>query len=127
MNDVAFNAMYVRLFFKAPAAAEVFHTKGINNLRLLGGLNVNHVNSLVKFIHRRDRSDIGSDLSETIEHHLILVCHICKYWRQTLRESKTCAELVKTGDLFEEAERQMDLKTNWDNDKEIFHDFTDAN
>ena len=85
MNDVAFNVMYVRLCFLAPAAAELVHTKGINNLRLLGGLDVNHVNSLVKIIHRPDRSDIGSDVSETTEHNLILVCHICKYWRQTSR------------------------------------------
>ena len=56
-------------------------------------------------------------VSKIEEHHLIVACHIYKYWRRTSRERKTCAVLVTTGDLFEEAERQMDLEDNWDNNQ----------
>ena len=115
MNDVAFDAMYVRLGFSDPAATELVRTEGINSLRLLGGLNADRVKYLVKAICRPGGAAIGHAVSETAEHHLIVACHICKYWRCTSRESKTCADLVTTGDLFEEAERQMELEKNWDN------------
>ena len=52
--------------------------------------------------------------------------HICKYWRRTSRQRKTCANLFTTGDLFEEAERQIELERTWDNNQAIFHAFTDA-
>ena len=109
MNDFAFNTMYVRLGSSAPTAAELVCTKGINNLRLLGGLNVNRVKSLGKSIIYSGGAAIGNDVSETAKHHLIVACHICKYWRRTSQESKTCADLVTTIDLFDEAERQMKL------------------
>ena len=112
MNDVAFNAMYVRLGFSAPSAMELARTKGINRLRLFGGLNVNRVKSLVNAICHQGRAVIGHSVSETAEHHLIVTCQIYKYWRRTSRESKTCSDLVTTGDMFEEAERQMDLESN---------------
>ena len=50
MNDVEFNTMYERLGFSAPATRELFRTKVINSLRLLGGLNVDRVKSLVNYI-----------------------------------------------------------------------------
>ena len=40
MNDFAFNTMYVRLGSSAPTAAELVCTKGINNLRLLGRVDI---------------------------------------------------------------------------------------
>ena len=126
MHHVAFNVMYVRLGFSAPSATELIRTEGINSLRLIGGLNVDHVKSLIKAIIRPGGVAIGHAVSETSEHYLIVACQICKYWRRNSRESKTCAELVTTGDLFEEAERQMDFKRNWDNDQESFHAFNDA-
>ena len=43
-----------------------------------------------------------------------------------LTGKKTCADLVTTGGIFEEAERHMELERNWDNNQEIFHDFTNA-
>ena len=126
MNDVSFNTMYERLRFSAPAATELFRTKVINSLRLLCGLNVNRVNSLVNAIRRPGRSAIGNSVSETAEHHFIVARHICKYWRHTSRQIQTCADLVTTGDLFEEAERQMDLERTWENDQAVFHAFTNA-
>ena len=115
-NYVAFNVIYVRLGVSAPVAAELVCTEGINSLRLLGGLNADRVNSLVKVISPPDGSAIGNAVSEIAEHYLIVACHICKYWRCTSREIKTCANLVTTGDLFEETEYQMEIKRNWDND-----------
>ena len=79
MNDVAFNVIYVRLGFSAPAAAELIPNEGINSLRLIGGLSVNRVKSLVKSIRRPGRAAIGNSVSKTVEHHLIVSCHICKY------------------------------------------------
>ena len=124
MKDVAFNAMYKRLGLSAPSATELVCTEGINILRLLGVLNVDRVKYIVKAICRPGRSAIGNDVSKTSEDHLIVACHICKYWRCTSRESKTCAKLVTTGDLFEEAERQIDLERIWDKNQEICHAFT---
>ena len=89
-------------------------------------MNADRVKYLVKAICRPDGAAIGHAVSETAEHHLIVACHICKYWRCTSRESKTCADLVTTGDLFEEAERQMELEKNWDNNLAIFHAFTNS-
>ena len=89
-------------------------------------MNVEQVKSLVKAIHCPGRAAIGNAVSETSEHHFIVACHICKYWCCTSRESKTCSDLVTTGGLFEEAERQMELERNLYNNKEIFHAFTDA-
>ena len=126
MNDVAFNVMYMRLGFSAPAETELVRTEGINSLRLLGGLNIDHVKSLVKAICRSCGAAINHAVSETAEHHLIVACHICKYSSLTSRESKTCADLVTSGDLFEEAEHKMELKRNWDSDQEIFHAFTNV-
>ena len=118
MNDVAFDPMYARLGFSDPAATELVRTEGINTLRLLGGLNVNRVKSLVKAICRPGGAAIGHAVSETAGRHLIVACHICKYWRRTSRESKTYCDLVTTGYLFEEVERQIDLKRNWDINQE---------
>ena len=67
MNDATFNAMYVRLEFSAPAAEELVRIKGINSLRLLGGLNVDRVKSLVKAIHRPGGAAIGNAVSKTAE------------------------------------------------------------
>ena len=89
---------------------EIFRTEVINILRLLGGLNVDRVKSLVKAIRRPGGAAIGTDVSETAEHHLIVACHICKYWRRTSRQSKNYADLVTTSDLFEEAGRKWRLK-----------------
>ena len=89
-------------------------------------MNIDRVKYLVKFIRRQGRAAIVHAVSETAEQHFSVTCHICKYWRRTSRERKTCADLVTTGDLFEEVERQMELKRNWDNDQSIFHDFTYA-
>ena len=126
MDDVASNVMYMRLRFSAPSTAELVRTEGISSLRLLGGLNINHVKSLVKAIRHPGGADIGNSVSETSEHRLIVSCHICKYWSCTSQESKTCADLVTIGDLIEEAERQMELEKNSDNDQAIFHAFNDA-
>ena len=79
-------------------------------------MNVDRVKSHVKTIRRLGGAAIGNAVSEIAEHYLIVACHICKYWRCTSREIKTCANLVTTGDLFEETEYQMDLERNWDND-----------
>ena len=65
MNDVEFNEMYKRLGFSAPAATELVRTKGINILRLLDVLNVNHVKYLVMDICRPGWSAIGNAVSET--------------------------------------------------------------
>ena len=43
MNDVAFNAMYLRLGNSDPATTELVRTEYINSLRLLCGLSVNRV------------------------------------------------------------------------------------
>ena len=43
MNDVAFNTMYKRLGYSAPASMKLVRTEGINNLRLIGGLNIDDV------------------------------------------------------------------------------------
>ena len=126
MNDVVFNTMYKRLGFSAFAAIELVLTKDISILRLLGGLNFNCIKSLVKAICRPGGAAIGNDVSETAEHHLIFACHICKYWRRTSRKIKTCTNLVTNGDMFEEAEHQMELERNWDNNQAIFHAFTSA-
>ena len=85
VNNVVFNAMYMRLGFSAPSATELVCTKGINSLRLLGGLNVDSANSIFKAICRPGGAAIGNAVSETKEHHLIVACHICKYWRRTSR------------------------------------------
>ena len=87
MDDVAFNAIYVRLGFSDPSVTELVCTEGINILRLIGGLNVNRVKSLVKAIRRPSGVAIDNAVSETAEHHFIVVCHICKYWRRTSRQS----------------------------------------
>ena len=126
MNDVLFNMMYKRIKFSAPAATELVYTENINGLRLLGGLNINRVKSLVKSIFCPGGAAIGNAVSETTEHHLNFAFYICKYWRRTSQKIKTCANLITTCDLFEEAERQMDLKRTWDNDQAIFHPFPDA-
>ena len=63
MNDVAFNAMYVRLGFSAPAAMELVRTKGINSLSMLGDLNINCVKSLVKAIRHPGGDAIGHAVS----------------------------------------------------------------
>ena len=83
MNDIAFNAMYARLGFSAPYSAELVCTEGINSLRLLDGLNVECVNSLVKAICRPGKAAIVHAVSETAERHFIVACHIYKYWRRT--------------------------------------------
>ena len=85
MNDVTFNTMYVRLGFSAPAAVELVRTEGINILRLLVGLIVDPENYLVKAIHSPGGVVIVHDVSETVEHHFIVACHIYKYWRHTSR------------------------------------------
>ena len=64
-------------------------------------------------------------MSNTAEHHLIVGYFICKYWRRCLRETKTVGNLITTGDLFEEAERHMELVKNWVNDQAIFQPLTD--
>ena len=46
--------------------------------------------------------------------------------KDTGHTNKNCVDIVTTGDIFEELERQMELKINWDNDQAIFHAFTDA-
>ena len=76
MNLFSFNAMYMRIDFSAPATAELVRTKVINSLRLLGGLNINRVNYLVKAIWLPGGAAIGNAVSETAEHHLIVACHI---------------------------------------------------
>ena len=101
MNDVSLNVMYERIGFSAPAATELARTKGINSLRLIGGLNFERVKSLFKAISRPGGAAINNDVSETAEHHLIVGCHVCKYWRQTSRQSKTFSDLVTTDDMFE--------------------------
>ena len=63
MNDVAFNAMYEMLRFSAPTTTELFLNKGINSLRLMGGLNFDRVKSLVKAIRRPGGSAIGNAVS----------------------------------------------------------------
>ena len=63
MNDVLFNTMYERLGFLAPAATELVRTEGINSLRLLSGLNIDCVKSLVKDICCLDGADIGNSVS----------------------------------------------------------------
>ena len=79
MDDVASNVMYMRLRFSAPSTAELVRTEGISSLRLLGGLNINHVKSLVKAICHPGGAAIGNAVSKTAKHHLIDVCYICKY------------------------------------------------
>ena len=126
MNNVAFNALYKRLVFSAPSEMEVVRTKGINSLRMFRSLNIDRVKYLVKTIFFSDRAAIGNAVSETAGHHLIVAYHICKYWRRTSWQSKTCVDLVTTGALFEEAERQMELERNLDNDQSISRAFTDS-
>ena len=126
MNGVVFNTMYKRLGFSALATTELVRTEGINSLRLLGGLNIDCVTSLVKAILRPAGDAIGNDVSETLENHFIVACHIYKYWRCTSQQSKTCADLVTNGYLFEKEERQMELGRTWDNNQAIFHAFTDS-
>ena len=87
-------------------------------------MDVDCVKSLVKAIRRPGGAAIGNAVSETSEHHFIVAFHICKYCRCTSQQSKTCANLVTTGDLFEEAERQIDLERIWDKNQEICHAFT---
>ena len=65
MNDVVFNAIYARLGFSAPAAAELVRTEGINSVRLLGGLNVNRVKSPVKSICLPVGAAIDNAVSKT--------------------------------------------------------------
>ena len=72
MNDVAFNAMYMRLGFSAPAAMELVRTKGINSLRLIGGLKDDSVKSLVNSIRRPGGDAIGNHVSETSKEKLAL-------------------------------------------------------
>ena len=64
MNDVAFNVMYERLGFPDPAAMELVHTKGINRLGLLGGLDIERVKSLVKATHHTGGAAIGNAVSK---------------------------------------------------------------
>ena len=75
-NDVAFNAMYENLGFSAPSATELFCTKDINSLRLIGGLNINRVKYLGKAILCPGGAAIINSVSETAEQHLIVLCHI---------------------------------------------------
>ena len=126
INDVAFNAMYKRIGFSDPATRELVRTKGINSLRFLCGLNVDRIKYLVKAIIRTGGATIGNSVSETAEHHFIVACHICKYWRRTSPKGIYFSDLVTTSDLFEEEERQMELKRTWDNNQAIFHAFIDA-
>ena len=63
MNYSAFNAMYVKLEFLAPDAAELVRTKGINSLRLLGCLNFGRGKSFVKAICRPGGAAIGHTVS----------------------------------------------------------------
>ena len=58
--------MHERLGFSAPATRELFRTKGIKSLRLLGGLNVDRVKSLVNYIRRPGEAAIGNAVSETV-------------------------------------------------------------
>ena len=83
MNDVVLNVMYVRLEFSDRSVTELVYTEGVNSLRLLGGLNVNCVKSLVKAIRRPGKAAIVHAVSETAERHFIVACHIYKYWRRT--------------------------------------------
>ena len=87
MNDITFNAMYKRLVFLAPAATETVRNEGIDSLRLLGALEIGRVKYFFKAIRRPGGAAIGNAVSETAEHHLIVACHICKYWRRTSRQS----------------------------------------
>ena len=62
MNDVVFNAMYESLRFSVPAVTEIVRTKIINSRRLLGGLNVDCVKSLVKAIRLAGGAAIGNSV-----------------------------------------------------------------
>ena len=65
MNDVEFSKIYVRLGFSALFTEKIIRTEGINSLRLLGGMNVNRVKSLVKSIRRPGGAAIVNSVSET--------------------------------------------------------------
>ena len=107
--------MYVRLCWAVLASAKLVDTKSINSLKLLGSLPVDHSKSIVKAICRPDKNAGWNDVSKTAEHHLIVGCFICKYWRRCLRECNMIADQVTTGNLFEDTERQMELEKNWGN------------
>ena len=76
MNDIAFNAMYERLVFLAPAATETVRNEGIGSLRLLGALDIGRVKYFFKAIRRPGGAAIGNAVSEIAEHHLIVAFHI---------------------------------------------------
>ena len=104
--NVAFEAMYIVLGWSDLAAVEVVETEGINTLRLLGSLKVDRVKSSVKDICCTGKKAVRNAVSETAEHHLIVRCFICKHCCRYSCNTKTMANLVTTGDLFEVGRRR---------------------
>ena len=67
----------------------------------------------------------GNAVAEKAEHILSICCAVCQFWQRCLRNTNTVADLVLTGDQFDDAKRQVELKLCWENSEAGFTALTE--
>ena len=104
-NLAAMRAMFQRLGMSQAVAIVLVDTEHIISLALLAKLSAARCKSLVYALRRPGGVAQGHPVTESAEHNLSVCCAICRYWERCSRDTKIAADLVLTGNVFEEGVR----------------------